>query len=199
MIDHRALQRALDEARFGAARTLNLRTSLPTAAQAATRAEAWLREKQASRAGEVLVITGRGNQSPGGVSVVREAVEKRLAQLRRRGVVRDFSEHTPGSFVVRLAPMSALRAAPRRKRDGDPTPPGDPASLAALSPESLGLLRQVALLSLRELGVHDPAAFVQAEMVAQFAHVAAAVPAGPDREKRLRAALAVLLAEYDER
>lgn len=199
MMDHHALQRALDEARFGAARTLNLRASLPTAAQAATRAEAWLREKQASRAGEVLIVTGRGNQSPGGVSVVRTAVEKRLAALRRRGVVREFTEHTPGSFVVRLAPMSALRAAPRRRRDAGPPPPSDPASLGALSSESLALLRHVALQSLRELGVHDPAPFVQEEMVAQFAHVAAGVPEGPDREKRLRAALTLLLAEYEER
>lgn len=199
MIDYRALHRALDEARFGAARTLNLRASLPTAAQAVARAEAWLREKQASQAGEVLVITGRGNRSAEGVSVVRQAVMKLLGSLRRRGVVRDFAEHTPGSFVVQLAPMAALRNAPRRKRERAPAPPADPAALAALSPESLALLRRVALRALADLGVQDPAPFVQDEMVAQFAHVAAGIPPGANRESRLRNALLALLSEYDER
>lgn len=196
---YRALQRALDEARFGAARTLNLRALLPTPAQAATRAEAWLREKQASQAGEVLVITGRGNQSADGVSVVRERIVRLLASLRRRGVVREVVEHTPGSFVVRLAPLSALRTAPQRQRERAAPPPADPAALAALAPATRELLRRVALRALEELGVHDPAPFLPDEMVAQFAHVAAGVPDGADRERRLHAALAALLAEYDER
>ena len=34
----------------------------------------WLRAKQVEEAGEVLIITGRGNQSEGQVAVVREAV-----------------------------------------------------------------------------------------------------------------------------
>ncbi|HEU4643663.1 MAG TPA: hypothetical protein VFS44_14495 [Gemmatimonadaceae bacterium] len=199
MTSYRALQRALDEARFGAARTLNLRATLPTAAQAVARAEAWLREKQASQAGEVLVITGRGNRSVDGVSVVRQAVSKLLGSLRRRGVVREFAEHTPGSFVVRLAPMTALRDAPKRRRERASAPPADPAALAALAPESLALLRRVALRALAELGVHDPAPFVHDEMVAQFSHVAAGIAPGPEREARLRSALAALLAEYDER
>src|SRR5436309_2571191 len=58
--------KAFDEATFGPKNTLNLRESLPTAADARHRAEAWLRERQISRASEVLVITGRGNQTPGG-------------------------------------------------------------------------------------------------------------------------------------
>ncbi|HMG01065.1 MAG TPA: hypothetical protein VK560_07455, partial [Gemmatimonadaceae bacterium] len=48
---------ALDEATFGLKNILNLRESLPTAADARFRVEAWLRERQVSRAGEVLVIT----------------------------------------------------------------------------------------------------------------------------------------------
>ena len=40
------LQRAFDEVRFGATRTLNLRESLPTGAEAARRLEAWLRQHQ---------------------------------------------------------------------------------------------------------------------------------------------------------
>jgi hypothetical protein len=193
-----SLHRAFDEARFGAARTLNLRATLPTQAEAVARAEAWLREKQASRAGEVLVITGRGNQSEGGESVVRAGIERLLASLRRRGVVQRVVEHTPGSFVVELAPFSALRNAPLRRREPTSAPPADPAALAGLSSETRELLRRVAQRALEELGVRDPERFVQGEMVAQFAHVAAAVPEGPDREARLRAALTALLAEYDD-
>ena len=65
------LHRALDEARFGAERTLNLRALRPTVKAAEARAESWLRERQVARAGEVLIITGRGAQSWDGVSVVR--------------------------------------------------------------------------------------------------------------------------------
>lgn len=63
--------KAFDEAEFGTKNILNLRESLPTAADARHRAEAWLRERQVSGTSEVLLITGRGNQSPGGVSAVR--------------------------------------------------------------------------------------------------------------------------------
>ncbi|HUK62666.1 MAG TPA: hypothetical protein VLV15_05010, partial [Dongiaceae bacterium] len=104
MADHpqglRALHQAFDDARFGPARTLNLRNALPTVREATARTEAWLRERQASRAGDLLVITGRGNQSDGGVSPVREAVVRLFASLRRRGVIASAVEHTPGSFVV---------------------------------------------------------------------------------------------------
>src|SRR6476646_1361649 len=87
------LRRAFDEARFGPLRTLNLRETLPTAATAATRAEAWLRQHQMDRTDEVLIITGRGNQSHGGISVVREAVIRLLHVLKRRGVVTGHEEH----------------------------------------------------------------------------------------------------------
>src|ERR1041385_4159950 len=100
----KGLRQAFDEARFGAQRTLNLRESLPTPEAAAARTEAWLRQQQVDRADEVLIITGRGNQSEGGVSIVRDAVERLLYALRRRGVIETHREHSPGSFVVRLAP-----------------------------------------------------------------------------------------------
>src|SRR3954471_6396300 len=109
--------KAFDEAEFGQKNVLNLRESLPTAADARFRAEAWLRERQISRVSEVLLITGRGNQSPGGVSVVRAAILALLPSLRRRVVVTEWREPSPGSFVVKLASISALLAAPRRKRD----------------------------------------------------------------------------------
>src|ERR1039458_10771301 len=76
-----ALHRAFDEARFGPARTLDLRASMPTAAEAVRRAEPWLRERQMARAGDVLVITGRGKGSPGGVAVMREALRKPFSTL----------------------------------------------------------------------------------------------------------------------
>ena len=59
------LQQAFDEVRFGAARTLNLRASLPTGSEAAARLERWLRHHQVQQSDEVLVITGRGNNSEG--------------------------------------------------------------------------------------------------------------------------------------
>ncbi|MGH7627233.1 MAG: Smr/MutS family protein [Gemmatimonadaceae bacterium] len=194
-----AVNRAFDEARFGDSRTLNLRASLPTGEQAAERAERWLREKQASRISEVLIITGRGNQSVDGVAVVREAVRKRLALLKRRGVVSMVQEHTPGSVIVTLAALSALRNAPRRRRDPAPPPIAKSQVLADLSPCVMALLRSVAEQALQNVGVRHTAPFLEDEMLVQFSHVAAAVPAGPNRDARLCDALAALLDEQDER
>ena len=193
------LSSAFDELRFGPERTLDLRAQLPTRVQAVARAEAWLREKQAGGAVEVLIITGRGNQSEGGVSVVREGVERLLARLRRGGVVKDVVQHTPGSFAVRLAPFTALRNAPRRRRDPAPPPASDPRSLAVLSAETRELLRKVSLRAIEELGVRDPEPFVQREMLEQLSRVVRSLPDGADREERMRAALSMLLAEYDDR
>src|SRR5947199_9418111 len=96
--------RAFDEAEFGLKNILNLRESLPTAADARHRAEAWLRERQISRASEVLVITGRGNQSPGGVSVVRSAILALLPAQRRRGLVAAWQVHSPGAYGLHYGP-----------------------------------------------------------------------------------------------
>ena len=194
-----SVHRALDEARFGRDRILNLRASLPTAEEAAARAEAWLRERQVAKAGEVLLITGRGKGSEGGVSVVREAVARLLASLRRRGVVAGVEEHTPGSFVVRLAPLTALRDAPRRRRERTPVPPADPEVLAGLSSEARTLLRRLARRALEELGVRDPTPHLAKEMLAQFTALATAVPHGPDREVALRRAIETALQEYEDR
>src|SRR5690348_5159313 len=90
----KGLQQAFDEARFGGARTLNLRETLPTADQATTRAETWLRHQQVEKADEVLIITGRGKNSVIGFSVVREAVIRLLHVLKRKGVVASHEEHT---------------------------------------------------------------------------------------------------------
>jgi len=191
--------RAFDEAEFGPKNTLNLRESLPTAADARHRVEAWLRERQISRASEVLVITGRGNQSPGGVSAVRAAIVALLPALRRRGVVSEWREHSPGSFVVKLGSISCLLDAPRRMRDRRPvaTPTG-PKSLSQLDSQTLSLLRRLAVRSLESLGVRDIDNFVEAEMLSKFNSLAAGVAPGVEGEARLQGAISAALEQLDE-
>src|SRR4051812_39687234 len=146
--------RAFDEAEFGPKNTLNLRESLPSAADARYRVEAWLRERQISGVKEVLVITGRGNQSPGGVSLVREGILALLPSLRRRGVVSEWREHSAGSFVVKLGSISSLLEAPRRRRERESVPVlSNPESLRQLDKSTLELLRRLAVRSLETLGV----------------------------------------------
>jgi hypothetical protein len=191
--------KAFDEAEFGQKNTLNLRESLPTAADARFRAEAWLRERQVSRATEVLLITGRGNQSPGGVSPVREAIISLLPALRRRGVVSEWKEHSPGSFVVKLGSINQLLDAPRRKRDREArTPQADPQSLEALDSSTLALLRRLAIRSLESLGIRESEKYVEAEMLTKFNSLAAGVTPGAEGEARLREAIASALEHLDE-
>ncbi len=191
--------KALDEAQFGLRNILNLRESLPSAADARHRTEAWLRERQISRASEVLLVTGRGNQSPGGVSAVRGAIVSLLPVLRRRGVLSEWREHTPGSFVVKLAPITDLLEAPRRKRDRDQSPSAaDPMQLAALDASTLRLLRRLAARSLEILGVRETDRFIEAEMVSKFNSLAGGIPAGIDGEIRLRDAIVSALEQLDE-
>lgn len=194
-----SLSQAFDELRFGAERTLNLRTHQPSREQAVKHTENWLRERQMSRATEALVITGRGNNSPDGVSVVRESIVQLFASLRRRGVLNEVIEHTPGSFVVTFAKLSAVRDAAQRARNPVEPPRRDPAGLAALEPATRAALRQLAKRSIEELGVEATPAFVEQEMLVQFGAAAAGVPEGPDREARLREVLHAALHEYDDR
>ena len=192
--------KAFDEARFGQKNTLNLRESLPTAADARFRTEAWLRERQVSRAGEVLVITGRGNQSPNGISPVREAILALLPLLRRRGVVSEWKEHSPGSFVVRLGSITSLLDAPRRKRDSKSSRPvSNPKSLEGLESSTLSLLRRLAIRSLESLGIREPAAFIEAEMLSKFNSLAGGIRPGPEGEVRLRDAITAALDYLDEK
>jgi hypothetical protein len=192
------LQQAFDEVRFGATRTLNLRTSLPTAREAATRVDAWLRQHQVQQSGEVLVVTGRGNNSEDGISVVREASLRTFHELRRKGVIEGFVEHTAGSFVVTLAPVKAMFDAAKRRREQAPLPPpAAPPTLAALDNETRAQLRALAERSLDALGVRDRGPFLEAEMLRLFGSLAATMPAGAERETRLRAAIAAAMDEYD--
>jgi hypothetical protein len=191
--------KAFDEAAFGPKNSLNLRDSLPSAADAIYRTEAWLRERQVSGAKEVLIITGRGNQSPDGVPVVRKAVLNLLPGLHRRGVVSEWREHSPGSLVVGLQPIAALLNAPRRKRDRNAAPgSADPQSLSALDKTTLKLLRTLAIRSLDSLGVRDAEKFIEAEMLDKFNSLAASIPAGEGSEARLQKAIATALEQFDE-
>ena len=191
--------KAFDEAEFGPKNILNLRESLPTAADARFRAEAWLRERQVSRINEVLLITGRGNQSPGGISAVRAAIVALLPALRRRGVVIEWREHTPGSFVVKLGSISSLLDAPKRKRDRAlVAKPADPRPLAELERSTLLLLRRLAVRSLESLGVQQPEKFVDAEMLSKFNSLAGGVAPGVEGEARLREAISTALDQLDE-
>jgi len=192
------LQQAFDEVRFGPARTLNLRTSLPTGSEAATRLERWLRQHQVQQSGEVLVITGRGNNSEGGIAVVREASIRVMHELRRRGVIQEFVEHRAGSFVVTLATMKAMLDAGSRRREQTPPPkPAAPPTLDALAEETRRLLRTLAERSLDALGVRDRTPFMEAEMLRLFGSLASTVPEGPDRERRLCTAMSSAMSEYD--
>ena len=193
------LQQAFDEVRFGAMRTLNLRESLPSGAEAARRVDAWLRQHQAQQSGELLVITGRGNNSESGIAVVREATIRVFHELRRKGVVKDFAEHTAGSFVVTLAPIQAMLDARRRPESSSvpaaaesPTPP----TLSALDESTRELLRILAERSLDTLGVRDRGPFVESEMLRLFGELAVEAR-GSDGEARLRAAIARKLAEVE--
>ncbi len=194
----KGLRQAFDEVRFGAQRTLNLRESLPTPEDATARAEAWLRQQQVDRADEVLIVTGRGNQSEGGVSVVRDAVIRLLHVLKRRGVITGHEEHTPGSVVVTLAPLSALWESPRRNRGrGIAPPPATPPSLDDLDDETRTMLRNLAERALEGLGLKDTATFLQGEMLRQFGAIAATVGDAPGREARLRTAIRAALDQHE--
>jgi Smr domain-containing protein len=198
----RPLQHALDELRFGRNGTLNLRASLPTAAEAVKRTESWLRLKQAEGAREVLVVTGRGNQSFARVPVVREAVRRLLSYLSTRGVVADHSEHSPGSFAVRLLPLTANGARQTSNATVVAEPVLDPPTLDGLSPTTRDQLRVLATGTLQALGVRDPSPeFIRDEMQRQCAQLAAVVSGAASadvREARLQAAIARAIERLDD-
>lgn len=185
------LFRALDSVRFGDANILNLRESLPTASEAARRAEQWLRQKQVEGAKEVLVVTGRGNNSDGGVSPVREAVIRTVSSLRRRNVIDRYEEHTPGSFSIQLASIIAMVEAPRRKREQSGSTKRR--SVLVLSQANGRLLRDLAERSLDALGVKQAAGFIETEMERQLRAILSAIGDAPDKEDKLRVALRAAL------
>jgi hypothetical protein len=197
----KGLWQAFDETTFGQDRTLNLRELLPSAVEARARAESWLRMRQVMKTGDVLVVTGRGNQSVNGIGVVREAIMALLPSLRRRGVVAGWREHTPGSIVVTLAPVTTLLDAPRRNRKNKSADhqqgSGTPASLSALEPETLSLLRRLATRTIESLGVTDATQFVEEEMQRTFATLSKTLPLSTDREGKLRRAMRSAIEELE--
>lgn len=162
------------------------------------RVERWLRLHQVQQSREVLVITGRGNNSADGIPVVREASIRVFHEMRRKGVIEGFVEHTAGSFVVTLASMAALFDAAPRRRERTPTPlPAAPATLVSLEGETRDLLRALAERSVDALGVRDRSPFMAGEMLKLFGALAATVADGPDRERRLRMAIRAAMNEYE--
>jgi len=130
---------------------------------------------------------------------VRAAIVAMFPSLRRRGVVTEWREHSPGSFVVKLGSISSLLAAPRRKRDrGEREVAADPQALTGLESSTLALLRRLAIRSLESLGVRDSEKFVEAEMLSKFHSLAGAVSAGEGSEARLREAISVAIEQLDE-
>ena len=199
----RSLQHALDELRFGRTGTLNLRASMPNAADAVKRAEGWLRMKQAEGAREVLVITGRGNGSFARVPVIREAVRRLLGLLSTRGVVEEHSEHSPGSFAVRLAPLRAATA--RRAVTTDAPAVGAvpaPPTLDGLMPETREQLRLLAVGTLQALGVRDASPdFIRDEMIRQCSLLAsnlAAAATASEQEQLLQRAIGHAIERLDD-
>ena len=153
-----------------------------------------------ARAGDVLVVTGRGRGSPGGHGVVREAVVKLFGMLKPQGVIARVSEHNPGAFIVELAPITALFDRPPRSRQGRlPEPEPDPAGLATLDTETRAELRTLAEYTLRQLGVPLGPAFVQDEMMRQFSVLARAIdPDETDKEGRFRFLVAASRAAFEQ-
>lgn len=194
------IERAFDELKFGAARTLNLRDGLPTVAQAETRVESWLRLQQAGGGGDVLVITGRGLGSLDGVGRVREAVIRRCTQLKRLNVVVSLREHGPGAVIVTVATLRALVESPRmRTGRKTPTPVADPGELAALPAELRRVLRQLAILSVQRLGVRDPTeAMILDEMRTQFGALSPSAVTADDPVAALQRAAERMLMELHE-
>ena len=183
------LHGAFDTVRFGASNILNLRESLPTVADATHRAEAWIRQRQVEGVAEVLVITGRGKGSDGGVSPVRDGIIRLIASLRRRGVLDRFAEHTAGSFSITLAPIQSMIDAPRRRREPRRRFAPTGSGLSELTGPTLKVLRELAERSLDALGVKQTAPFLDAEMARQLAALRDALLAGEDFDIRLRSAI----------
>jgi len=182
-----ALWHALDEAAFGSERTLNLRELLPSAAEARARTETWLRARQITKPEEVLIITGRGNQSSGGIGIIRKEILEMMPALRRRGIVESWREHSPGSLIVKLAPTSALFSAPKRRRGTESRLENQAETpLAGLEESTMSMLRQLALRNLDTLGVNHEAEFVLKEMQLIFSMLTSALPAGTRSEESLR-------------
>ena len=182
---------------FGPLRTLNVRASKLTGQESAARVESWLRSKQVELTGEVLIITGRGAGSLGGVPVVKEATQRVLNRLRRLGVVATFGEDTPGSFIATLAPLRSLLEAPARRKTPAPAQSRRTPSIQGIRPETRDRLRYLAVRAIEGLGVKKPSETqVLSEMARQFSVIARTAPSGVDADKWIDGAITKALNEY---
>jgi hypothetical protein len=136
-------------------------------------------------------VTGRGNNSPNGISPVRDAVVRVIASLRRRNIVDRYEEHTAGSFSIHLASIGAMIDAPHRRREREK--PALTAPLPDLSAANRRMLRDLAERSLEGLGIKDTHAFLELEMQRQLRAIVAALGDAPDRDERIRKALRTAL------
>jgi hypothetical protein len=191
---------ALERLRFSPSRTLNVRAGKYTGEDAAARVESWLRSKQVELSGEVLVITGRGAGSVGGVPVIKNATIRVLNKLRRSGVVAAYGEDTAGSFVVELAPLRALLEAPARRRSPNSPPVRRRApSIQGISAETRERLHYLAARALEALGVKQASEDqVNREMMRQFSVIAGAWPGGTDTNSWIDAAIRKAIRDYAE-
>lgn len=190
---------SLERARFGSLRTLNVRANMLSGEESARRVESWLRSKQVELTGEVLIITGRGTGSIGGVPVVKEATRKVLARLRRAGVIESFGEDTPGSFVVKLASIRSLLEAPKRREKTQPPAMRRMPSIHGLKPETRDRLRYLAGRAIDALGVKRPSeSQLNTEIERQFSMIVRTTPSGVDADRWLESAISRALIEYAE-
>ena len=197
------LLRAFDEIHFGPDRTLNLRDSYPTGADAKFRAENWLRQRHAVSSEAVLIVTGKGKGSPDGIPVVKDEILALLHTLRRKGIVKTWQEHSPGSLVVHLGTVNdLLSAVPRHrdtKREGVSSPGKRPASpaFAGLDPVTVKLLRGLAERAIADLGIRDAEGLVESEMQHKLSILVPGLPETGDREAALRAVIIRAIEEID--
>ena len=190
---------SFERARFGPLRTLNVRASMLSAEESARRVESWLRSKQVELTGDVLIITGRGAASIGGVPVVKEATQKVLSRLRRAGVIETFGEDTPGSFVVKLASIRSLLEAPKRRERTRPPAVRRLPNIQGLKPEIRERLRYLGARALDALGVKKPTeSQLNTEMERQFSIIVSTAPSGADADRWLESAISRALTDYSD-
>lgn len=196
--------RAFDEIEFGADRTLNLRDSFPTGADAKFRANAWLRQRHSLSSDPVLIVTGRGKGSVDGIPVVKQEVVALLHTLRRQGVVKSWQEQTEGALIVELGSMTDLLSAPKRHRDSKREKQRGQiketnSSFSGLEPETSALLRRLAELTIADLGVRNAGDLVEFEMAQKLSILVRGIPETGDRESDLRAVIIRAIEELDAR
>lgn len=190
---------SVERALFGPLRTLNVRASMLSGEESAARVEAWLRSKQVELSGDVLVITGRGAGSLGGIPVVKDATRRVLNRLKRLKVIVAYGEDTPGSFIVTLAPLRALLEAPARRSTPAPAPPRRKPGILGLKSETRDRLRYLASYAIHALGVKTASeSQLESEMERQFSLIARTAPAGIDADKWVDSAITRALREYAE-